>query len=81
MVVQAYLFLVKKLKPAPEPAEEIQITSVASASPAAPVPESRDSNLATPPGDFGFSRDPTESLQPIPQNTTSNQSPATSSGL
>ena len=39
MVVQAYLFLVKKLEPALEPAEEIKITSVASASPVAPVPE------------------------------------------
>ena len=41
MVVQAYLFLVKKLDPATELAEEIKITSVESASPAAPVPETR----------------------------------------
>ena len=45
MVVQAYLFLVKKLDPATESAGEIQITSVKSASPAAPVPETRAPNF------------------------------------
>ena len=69
MVVQAYLFLVKKLEPAPGPAEEIQITSVTTALPATPIPEPRapDPNLPQPPGDSGISLDqPAHVTRPPP---------------
>ena len=60
--MQAYLFLVKKLELAPGPTEEIQITSVTTASPAVPETLAPDPHTAPPPGDSGIPLNPSASI-------------------